>query len=124
MEKVEGKGVLCRGTIVPTGMNASEYYQPDALVSFEYEGIYLAFANIISFNTTTAEQHQQGGGDNPGGTVTSELVFSTDHRRGCARSGGSDATVQPKALRAAAGNQLHGRRHPRGRGGGLGGGVL
>eukprot|EP01046_Picozoa_sp_COSAG06_P012349 COSAG06_NODE_723_length_12799_cov_3.060157_6_plen_115_part_00 len=78
MEKVEGKGVLCRGTIVPTGMNASEYYQPDALVSFEYEGIYLAFANIISFNTTTAEQHQQGGGDNPGGTVASELVFSPD----------------------------------------------
>ena len=66
------------GTIVPTGMNASEWYQPDALVSFEYEGIYLAFSNIISFNTTTREQHQQGSGDNPGGTVTSELVFSTD----------------------------------------------
>lgn len=64
-------------TVLPTGLNASEWYQPDALVSFEYEGIYLGFSNVISFNTTLPEQLQQTGG-NPGGTVTSELVFSTD----------------------------------------------
>ena len=69
------------GTIVPTGLNASEWYQPDALVSFEYHGVYLGFANVISLNTTVPGQHQQGRGDNPGGTVTSELVFSTDARR-------------------------------------------
>jgi hypothetical protein len=69
------------GTLVPTGLNASEWYQPDALVSFEYQGIYLGFANVISFNTTVPAQREQGGGDNPGGTVTSELVFSTDAKR-------------------------------------------
>ena len=52
--------------------------QPDALVSFEYEGIYLAFSNIISFNSTAVEQGGAGWLKNPGGTVTSELVFSTD----------------------------------------------
>ena len=53
--------------------------QPDALVSFEYEGIYLAFSNIISFNSTAVEQGVGPGWlKNPGGTVTSELVFSTD----------------------------------------------
>jgi hypothetical protein len=68
------------GTIVPTGLNSSEWYQPDALVSFEYEGVYLGFANVVSFNTTLPEQRRQSGG-NPGGTVTSELAFSTDGKR-------------------------------------------
>lgn len=75
----EGADFLGRwGTDVPAGLNASEWYQPDALVSFAYEGVFLGFANVISFNTTTPGQHEQGGGDNPGGTVTSELVFSAD----------------------------------------------
>eukprot|EP01047_Picozoa_sp_COSAG01_P129558 COSAG01_NODE_59027_length_302_cov_1.270936_1_plen_53_part_10 len=44
------------GEIVPTGLNTSEFYQPDALVSFAYEGIYLGFSNIISFNSTAVER--------------------------------------------------------------------
>ena len=69
-----------RGTVAPTGLNASEWYQPDVLVSFEYEGIYLGFANVIAFNTTLLDQLSQSH-SNPGGSVTSELVFSIDGKR-------------------------------------------
>ena len=49
-------------------------YQPDALVSFDYEGIYLGFANVIGFSTNRSLSPAGGG------TVNAELCFSVDGR--------------------------------------------
>ena len=50
--------------------------QPDALVSFRYEGIFLGFANMLVLSSNRSQNigHAQGG------TVNAELVFSTDGR--------------------------------------------
>ena len=47
-------------------------YQPDALVTFDYEGIYLGFANVIGFSNNRSLSPAGGG------TVNAELCFSVE----------------------------------------------
>eukprot|EP01052_Picozoa_sp_SAG31_P015098 SAG31_NODE_960_length_10753_cov_7.843064_7_plen_437_part_00 len=64
------------GPMLPTLLNTSMGYQPDALVSFAYEGIFLGFANVIAFeNVSTLNGVSQAG------TVNAELVYSIDGQR-------------------------------------------
>ena len=55
------------------GERCPQFYQPDALVTFDYEGIYLGFANVIGFSSTNRSLSPAGGG-----TVNAELCFSVE----------------------------------------------
>jgi hypothetical protein len=62
--------------MLPTLLNTSTLnYQPDALVSFAYEGVFLGFANMLALSANRSEN-----GGLEGGTVLAELVFSPDGR--------------------------------------------
>merc|ERR1712086_40932 len=58
---------------VPVGLNSSAHYQPDGLVVFPYEGIYIGIGNV--FNPS-----QEPGPAAPIGQVNSVLAWSPDAR--------------------------------------------
>jgi hypothetical protein len=67
---------------VPTGLNSSALYQPDGLVAFEYEGIYLGIGNVLNGMLPDRHGHTPTSGSGlPGGGVNMVLAYSTDGRR-------------------------------------------
>jgi hypothetical protein len=69
---------------MPTGLNTSEYYQPDALVAFHYApaGVWLGFANVFNPSGPGKGGWRKNGhsGQAPVGVVYGVLAWSADAR--------------------------------------------
>jgi hypothetical protein len=44
-------------TTMPTGLNSSAQYQPDGLLVFPYEGIYIGIGNVFNRAHSAAARH-------------------------------------------------------------------
>merc|ERR1711870_184954 len=70
----------------PTGLNTSKYYQPDGLVVFPYEGIYLGIGNVFNPGNHWLQQDERmqdpppSGGPAIVGQVNMVLAWSPDGR--------------------------------------------
>merc|ERR1712151_1428129 len=58
---------------MPTGLNTSHGYQPDAMVAFKYAGIWLGFANVFNAYYDTVDPITPG-------TANMVLTWSADAR--------------------------------------------
>eukprot|EP01047_Picozoa_sp_COSAG01_P008455 COSAG01_NODE_334_length_18708_cov_49.649686_6_plen_129_part_00 len=67
---------------MPTGLNSSADYQPDGLIAFAYEGIFLGVGNVL--NGLLPDRHgytPTARSGLPGGGVNMALAWSIDGRR-------------------------------------------